>query len=98
MSKNAITHEEALKLICLLCMRKKKHTRKINENQKQLIKNYLIENIDFDDVRFPTVLCGTCCDKLRTVCPTELKSEINVFDHDKLKPINRTRSLTELDS
>jgi hypothetical protein len=60
MSKKVRTHEDADSFVCLVCMRKGKTMRTVNQHMQELIRQHVMENYDRLDTRLPNALCATC--------------------------------------
>ena len=93
MNKKKRKHEDCLKIVCLLCMKKTKakHSTLINERQYALIENFVVSGLDSNDHRLPKVLCVRCRLILWKYDNGDLNEAISVFDYSRLclKPITR---------
>ena len=83
-------HATYLNKVCLLCFNKSKHMRELNSNLRNIIQESFVRGIDFEDTRFPKVLCSTCFTIVYQAGSGIFKRKIEIFDYSKLKPLKQT--------
>ena len=84
------THTDCRKLVCLLCFKKGKELRPINDLQRTKIETSVdLKGLGLEDERLPTVLCTSC----RLILNDDDSSRpIHTFDYSNLvsvKPSTR---------
>lgn len=89
------SHYECRQKVCLLCMRKGSEMRQISTNTWMIIEEFVIDGLDRNDERLPTVLCNSCRKVTSDYGRGIFTREIDLFDHSLLGPVPaRTRSST----
>ena len=63
--KKAITHEEAQKVVCAVCMMKKTRTDKLNPRSEQLILKHHCPDIDFQNPLLPKSIWEISCKSIQ---------------------------------
>ena len=61
----ALTHDEVLRKVCGVCLRKQKNLRNISENVLELIVNHHHSHYSVTSGDFPSVICPSCQRALR---------------------------------
>ena len=86
------SHEEARKVVCLICLHKSKDIRLINSNQKRIIQEHVFEEFNEVDDRLPSVLCGTCRLTLSQYDKGIFSRKLYLTDHSSIPHRYYTRS------
>ena len=58
--KEALTHDQIRKLICLVCASKQKNARPLQEKERGWLTEHWLSGVDFMDRRLPSAICINC--------------------------------------
>ena len=91
------THSDCRKLVCLLCFKRGKDWRPINDVYRERIETHVdLKGLTLDDERLPTVLCTRCRIILDGYGKDDSSKTISTFDYTELVSVKHiTRLSTE---
>lgn len=84
-SKTFRNHEEAKKVVCVLCFRKASNCRKMSQRLINLVKIFIIDYTS-DHLSYPSGLCSTC--KIKLDKGTVINNVINYEERQIEKNVN----------
>lgn len=91
MPYTARSHDEARKVLCILCFKKGKDVRPLSNRIRMLIEKHCVAGIDFDDVRLPSRICTACRLTLDEYEKGIFSRNIETFDYAQIPQIYMTR-------
>ena len=87
------THNENRCKVCLLCFRKSKTVKIINDKEREIIEEHIISGLCSSDNRLPVSICKSCVFVCHKFSKGDFSSSIKLFDFSRLKVYTRSSLL-----